>query len=81
MEGVTKGYDIDPHSTTARAIRDWIKDRIKMRRYNLELSGLPIDDTENQRGAIDELKELRSLLEPQAAPVEVPPSDTAVVGG
>lgn len=38
-----------------------------MRRVNLEVTGLPIDETENQRGAIEELKELLAQGQPDSS--------------
>jgi len=62
----TGNYKLDPNSETWRAIAQWIEGRLEMRRGNLELTGLPNDETENNRGAIEELKELENLAKPAA---------------
>jgi len=62
---VTKSYNIDRNSDTWRSIRAYIDDRIELRRTNLETPGVDPVDTECQRGAIEELKELRALGEPR----------------
>jgi len=56
-------HSIDVASDTWLAIRDWANGRLKMRRGNLEVVGLDMSDTENQRGAVEELKELLGLVE------------------
>ena len=53
--GVTNRYLIDPKSETWLAIVEWADGRREMRRQVLEGLGLPLEETENQRGAIEEL--------------------------
>ena len=67
MDKVTSSYIIDPHSDTWRAVAFWLEQRLQLHRSNLEMLGLPPDDTESARGAIGELKELKGLAEPRAA--------------
>ena len=63
---VTNSYAIDLSSETWLAIDQWIKQRLQIRCTNLEISGMELDETENNRGAIEELKELRALAKPRA---------------
>ena len=55
---------IDPDSLTWRAVEEWIEHRLYVRRSNLEMSGQDLAETENARGAIEELLELRHLANP-----------------
>ncbi len=57
-------WQIDPESATWRAIEEWIEQRLNIRRSNLEMCSMPLDETENARGAIEELHELRHLAKP-----------------
>ena len=57
-------WQIDPESATWRAVEEWIDHRLQIRRSNLETCGTPDDETENARGAIEELLELRHLANP-----------------
>ena len=59
-----KSYDIDPNSETWREIEQWIEERLQVRRSNLESMGTEINETENCRGAIEELNELQQLARP-----------------
>jgi len=54
-------HQVDPNSETWRAVEEWIEMRNVIRQSTLECSGMPMDDTENARGAMEELKELRQL--------------------
>ena len=58
-------YKIDRDSETWREIECWIKERLQIRRTTLEVTGLPVDETENARGAIEELHELENLVKPE----------------
>ena len=64
-----QGYEVEPDSATWREIEQWIEERLRIRRSALESTGLPIDETENARGAIEELNELRGLARPQVIAV------------
>ena len=55
---------VEPDSETWRAIQQWIEARLQLRRATLECMGLPVDETENARGAIEELQELERLATP-----------------
>ena len=58
-------YKIDKNSETWREIECWIEERLQVRRTTLEITGLPNDETENARGAIEELLELKNLVKPE----------------
>lgn len=78
----TPRYKVDPNSDTWRAIDDWIETRLAFRRANLETVGMPPDDTENCRGAIEELKELReSVKHPRAVGAAGVPGAVDLVPG
>lgn len=48
-------YEVDRDSPTWKAVKAHVEERLQMRRKNLEMAGLPSDETENYRGAIEEL--------------------------
>lgn len=77
---VTDGYTIDPNSETWRSLNALFDERLTLHRTNLELPGLPTDDTENARGAIEELKYLKSLVQPQPVVATVEDIDNALGG-
>jgi len=56
--------EIDFNSETWRAVRDYVEDRLAVRRSALESIGLDSAETEAIRGAIEELKELQQLDNP-----------------
>jgi hypothetical protein len=56
---------IDRTSPTWSAVARWAEQRIAQRRKENETPGLPPDETENARGAIEELKLLLKLAEPE----------------
>lgn len=62
---------VDPNSSTWRAIESWIDERLQIRRSATECCGVPMDETENARGAIEELNELRQLGKPQTTVLKV----------
>ena len=66
---VTSRYVIDPKSETWLAIVAWAEERRSFRRSVLEGTGLPLDETENQRGAIEELTVLIAQGEVQTLTV------------
>ncbi len=72
MSQQAKSYEIDQNSPTWRAINRFIEDRLVMRRGNLEACGHPRDETENDRGAIEELNELLRLAQPRLVDAEAP---------
>ena len=49
---------IDTDSPTWRAVKAWAEERLAFRRQLLEATGTPIDETENHRGAVEELNSL-----------------------
>ena len=59
-------YEIQVDSPTWREIERWIEERLQIRRSALEMTGLPMDETENARGAIEELHVLQNLAKPVA---------------
>lgn len=61
----TQKHEVDTNSQTWRAIERWIEERLQLRRHTLQSCGLPMDETENARGAIEELSELRDLAKPR----------------
>lgn len=63
---------VDKHSETWRAVREFAEQRLELNRSTVEVVGLPKDETEAARGAIQELKELLTLAE---AAVSVDVSD------
>jgi len=58
-------HKIVADSETWLAIEDWIEERLQVRLSRLEFSGQPMDETENDRGAIEELRELKNLAVPK----------------
>ncbi len=56
---MTGKFKIETESATWKAVVAWIEQRLEVNRGNLEICGLPDDETENCRGAIVELQELR----------------------
>lgn len=56
--------DIDEHSRTWRAVKQWAEDRLVSSRATIEAAGMPPMDTEYQRGRIAVLRELLGLTEP-----------------
>lgn len=64
MSSQVQTFTIDPNSETWRAVEAHIKGRLFARRVNVEQANLPPDETENQRGAIEELVALRALVHP-----------------
>ncbi len=58
-------HKVVPDSETWLAIEDWIEERLQTRLSRLEFSGQSIEETENDRGAIEELRELKNLVKPE----------------
>ena len=56
---------IDADSPTWLSVKAWAEGRLQFRRSNLEATGTPIDETENQRGAIEELNGLLAMGTPK----------------
>ena len=61
---VTPRYAIDPNSETWKAVQQFLEERLHIRWANLGQPGTPIDETENCRGAIEELTHLEQLGQP-----------------
>ena len=57
-------FKIDANCETWLAVEEWIEHRLNIRRSNLEMCSMPLDETENARGAIEELHQLRHLANP-----------------
>lgn len=55
---------VEKHSETWRAVEAHIEQRLSLHRDVVDTIGLPIEETEAARGAIQELKELRELAKP-----------------
>lgn len=55
---------IDPHSATWLAVKAEIDKELETARTRLETRGLPVADTEHQRGRIAALKDIAALAEP-----------------
>jgi len=68
-------HTLDPKSETWRALLEYAKQRLACRRGNLEATGYDLAETENQRGAIEELKLLIELGEPGAIIAPTPELD------
>lgn len=64
--------EIDPDSATWRAVREWAEGRLRMQRAQLEQRGLPADETEACRAAIEELEALLKLTQPSRLPPQLP---------
>jgi hypothetical protein len=63
---------LDPHSETWRAVTDFIEERLDLHRRTLETIGLPEQETDATRGAIQELKEILELaVEREPVPDEL----------
>ncbi len=60
----TKSYPIDATGKTWKSISAWCNDRMQEHRETLETPGLSERDSDQIRGAIDELKALQRLVEP-----------------
>lgn len=58
---VTRRYVIDPNSETWKAVQQHIDERLQVRWRNLGQPSVPMDETENCRGAIEELTHLEQL--------------------
>lgn len=71
MNQVTTRYELDINSSTWKAIAEWIDARVAMHQTNLAIFGTSMEETENIRGALEELRELRSQAEPRTIPVEL----------
>jgi hypothetical protein len=56
--------DIDPHSRTWRAVKDWAEARLTSSRSTIEAVGMPPLETEYERGRIAAMRELLALTEP-----------------
>jgi hypothetical protein len=61
---MTDRADIEPHSRTWRAVKEWAEARLTSSRSTLEAAGLPREETEYERGRISALRELLGLTEP-----------------
>ena len=77
MSSNAHAFEIDPNSATWRAIEEWMKARLEMRREQLEQCGFPQDETENCRGAIEEINEFRRQLLKAAPEAPVVDFDSA----
>ena len=55
---------IDPHSATWKAIAEDARQRIEDAHSRLESRGLPIADTEFERGRIKALRDILALADP-----------------
>lgn len=64
---------IDVHSATWRAVKADAEEAIAYARKRLEQPGLPLPETEHERGRIAALNHILALAEPRdAIPVEPP---------
>lgn len=67
---------VEPTSETWKAVKEFIAERRQICQSHLEHAGLPVDETENARGAVEILHELEAL----AAPVSDEPLAPEVEG-